>query len=421
MSEFIVYYKQKNQVYITYDYQTGQTDTVPVLPRECNKFEIVKGFEPTFEGLRLYSKALKEANDEIQKSKILPFSYDIFDNKIRNKKTKTTSNMWRSSATATLSFFKRMTPKNTYAMLEDLTTEESQLTELSVKSDIFYAKSKTTLEDAHSYDFRMCYPSLLASTKFFFPKSPGKYIDFTSIDVNITDLKPQYGYYHCQIIIKSLNCRKVFVFNPDNWYTHYDLIIAMKLKKQYGGIELNPLGKAYIYADDDLVCGNDIFGFWYSHLKLLKDVCPKNILVKQLSSSLWGYLAQSNAFKCLEEEAEELNLTTTMDPEKGDYHIRDYVETCDPANNYYMLLDLTKKFQKYPFRVKNFITGFSRLTMCSVLFTELEFVYKIIVDGFLLSKPFKDAKKYKNLIYEPHKSGHVTITDMCKTIYHAQT
>ena len=416
MSEFIVYHRQRNNVYITYDYQTGQQDTIPVLPRECNKFEIYKGFEGTFEGLKLYAEALYKANLEIKNSKLLPFRLDIFDNKIKNKKTKTTTNMWRCSGTATFSFFKRMTPAQNYSMLEDLTAEEYKLTELCVKSDIFYANSGTTLEDSHSYDFRMCYPAIFANKKFFFPKSPGNYIDFTSIDT--TNLKPQYGYYHCVITIESADCRKVFVFNKENWYTHYDITIALKLKKQYGGVEIEPLGKAYIYADDNLVCGNDIFGFWYSHLKLLKNKFPKNILVKILSSSLWGYLCQANTFKCLEDEAEELNLTTTMGPAKGDYHIDDYVETQDPAFNHYKLLDLRGRYQKHNFRIKNFITGFSRLQMCSVLFTELEFVHKIIVDGFLLSKPFKDARKYKNLIYEPHKSGHVTIKNMHKIIYH---
>jgi hypothetical protein len=84
----------------------------------------------------------------------------------------------------------------------------------------------------------MYYPSILANEKFFFPSKPGHYIEFNTIDTS--DLNVPYGYYHCKIVIDDANSQKVFMFSKSNWYTHYDLIIALKLKKQYGGVTIKP-------------------------------------------------------------------------------------------------------------------------------------------------------------------------------------
>jgi hypothetical protein len=290
-SDFITYFKSSDNEYITYDNETGQYETMERLTKECNKFEILnKKFTLDNEGLKLYAGALVKANDEIKNSKLLPFKYCIFDNEIRNKKTKVTSTIYRSSATMALTFFKRLTPKSTYAMLDPLTPDEVKLSNLCINTGIYHCSKDIEIENAFSYDYRLYYPSLLASENFFFPCKPGHYIEFTDIDM--TNLKIDYGYYHCQIAIKNENCKKVFMFNKNNYYTHYDLLIALKLHKQYGSVEITPLGK----AEDELVCGHDIFNY----VKLLKEKFPKNIIVKLLSSSLWGYLVQENTFKCYE-------------------------------------------------------------------------------------------------------------------------
>ena len=419
MSEFITYYNTVDSEYNTYDFQTGQYEIVSVLPRECNKFEMLtKKYEANQEGLKLYANALYKANEEIKKTKILPFKYDIFDDKVKlkvkpiyqrgkniKKQTRVCTHMWRCSATMALSLFKRLTPSRVYSMLEQLNADEIELTALAPKSTVMYASKEVELENAHSYDFRMYYPSLMASDKFFFPTCPGEYIDFPILNLNL-----QYGYYNCEITISNSDVRKIFVFSKAHWYTHYAIIMALKLKKQYNCVEIKPLGKAYIYTEDKLVCGNQIFGHWYSHLKMLKEKFPKNIIIKAVSSSLWGYLVESNVFKCGEIEAEEkYKMTTTMDPNKGDYHIHNYVETRDPAFNHYKLLDLSKYVQKHPFRIKNFITGMARLDMCKTLFCNLHKLHRLMVDGFILDGPFNDIRKYKTLLLEPEKSGHLTI------------
>jgi hypothetical protein len=376
-----------------------------------------KKFDLSNAGLKAYAEALIIANEEIKTSKLLPFKYDIFNNKIRNKKSKTTSIVWRSSAIMALSLFRRLTPKSTYSMLQDLDPVEVELSDLCINTGIYHCSKKgTELQNSFSYDFRLFYPSLMASEKFFFPYRPGQYIEFDNIDM--TNLNIEYGYYNCKIVIKNKNCLKVFMLNKNNWYTHFDLIIAMKLHKQYGDIKIIPLGKAYIYTEDDLICGNDIFNYWFSHIKLLKNKYPKNIIVKMVSSSLWGYLVQANTFICSETEAEKLRLTTTLDKKKGTHYISKYVITKNEKNNYYKLLDLERPMLKNNFRLKSFITGFARLEMCKTLFVDLDGVHRIVIDGFIMDGPFKTAKRHKTLLLEPEKCGHITINNIRDVVFH---
>jgi len=417
LEDFLTYFKDSDNEYQTYDNETGQYETMVRLPDDCNRFEILnKKFELSNAGLKEYAEALITANEEIKTSKLLPFKYDIFNNKIRNKKSKTTSIVWRSSAIMALSLFRRLTPKSTYQMLQPLVPDEVKLSDMCVNSGLFYASKDIELKNAYSYDYRMFYPSILANEKFFFPSKPGHHIVFNTIDM--TDLNVSYGYYNCKIIIDNTNCLKVFMPNKNNYYTHYDLIIALKLKKQYGGVTIKPLGKAYIYEEDDLINSNEIFGYWYSHLKLLKAKFPKNIIVKMLSSSLWGYLVQSNYFRVPEDEAEKMKLTTTFDKAKGTHYIYDYVITKNPKNNYYKLLDLTRPMLKNNFRIKSFITGFARLEMCKTLFVDLDRVHRIVIDGFIIDGPFKTAKRHKTLLLEPEKCGHVTINNIRDVVFH---
>jgi hypothetical protein len=64
---------------------------------------------------------------------------------------------------------------------------------------------------------------------------------------------------------------------------------------------------------------------------------------------------------------------------------------------------------KHNFRLKSFITGFARLEMVKTLFVDIPRVHKIVIDGFILDGEFKTANRYKTLIHEPEKCGHVTI------------
>jgi hypothetical protein len=415
---FITYYKLDDETYKTYDYQTDEYETINKLPTEYNKFELLaKKFKANEEGLKLYAQALVSANLEISQSKVLPFKYDLFDSVNHNKQTKENiAHYYKTSATMPLSFFKRMVPKkNNWDMLEDVLPEEMLLSDSCFNSGIFYATKDIEIINCFSYDFAMYYPRLLCHEKFYFPIKPGSYKDF--LELNQTNFKNiAYGYYNCKITVKNSNCKKVFMHSADNWYTHYDLIIACKLKKQYGDITIEPLGKAYIYEEDDLIQGFDIFGNWYGHLKMLKNKCPKNIIVKLLSSSLWGYLVQSNTFRLPELEAEKLDLTTTYDKKKGSHYIHEYVTGI--KRNYYKLQDLERPLLKYNFRLKSFITGFARLEMVQTLFTDLHRVHRIVLDGFLLDGEFTTAKKYKTLVKEDDKCGHVTVHNVKKVIFH---
>lgn len=400
---FITCYKHTNGGYETYNIDTEEYDTLTTFPRECNMFELlnIKIEEPTKKQIRKaikeYAYTLQESNKRIKESKILPFKFDIFTN--------SSSDYYQTSHLITTSTYFRLTHKDAYETLEQPTLEEFEISELCKKSGLIYGNNDTTLDFGYSYDHRMFYPRLMACKKFYFPRTHGKMYKFSKLTFGINTIK--FGYYKCNIVITNPLVKKGIALNDNNWYTHFDLIAAMKLEKYYGGIEIIPLGRAYLYEDDQLVNGEDVFGAWYGYMIKLKEKFPKCALIKSMTSMLWGKLTHANTFKCNEKKAMELL-------EDDNYKI---VSHHEPHNNikgkssssYFILRDKTKQIQKYAFNIKCWITGYARLEMVRVLLPDLDKIERIMVDGFIMNTRFKDIKKYKTLLYEKDKSGKMYI------------
>ncbi len=408
----IVYYKKSNGQFCVYE-GAGIYKTVAKLERNINKFELSPGFvvddnetkksfnaDQRFDnGLMSFDlKLCDDRNNMINNECKMTKKYDIFTSK---------KGYYKTSNNITLDFFRKCVRYDRYKNFQPITFEESMLQDLTYNSGILYGNIGTH-DNVHSYDYTMFYPSLLCDKDFKIPVSEGSYIEFN--DVSYDDIKTlAFGYYHCHIEINNDLVNKVFMQKRDdsqnytNWHTHYDLILALKLQKCHEGINIRPLGKAYVYTD--LVSGVSIFNDWYQQLVKMKKDLPGNIIVKKLSSSLWGYLTQSNKFNCQEDEAEKkYELTTQLDESNKHYIINYHV--VDNGKSYYELLDLNKPLQKYNFRLKSFITAFGRYKMTMCLYRDLDKVQRIVTDGFMITGEFYNFNKHKTLKYESDKCGH---------------
>jgi hypothetical protein len=149
-------------------------------------------------------------------------------------------------------------------------------------------------------------------------------------------------------------------------------------------MELNQTihNNAYIYKLDNQTSGNKIFDRWYNTILVLKKEYPKNILIKMMSSSLWGHLQISNIKYLPEEEAEKLDIGMNG---TEDYHIVNYVYKED-GKSYYKLRD-NKKPYKYNIRLKPFITAMGRIKTAKVALMNLDKVIRIHTDGVVFSEP----------------------------------
>lgn len=396
MDSLIVYYQKSDMKYMTYDYYTGEYKILNKIPTNKNSFPMSKKYETTADGLYYFAEDLVECSDKINESKILPFNYSVYSHKRKCK----------AGAIETLLMFKRLTPKCRYEDFENLTIDEITLQD-ECKVGLYYAEN-IELKDAYSYYFRMFYPYLLASDKFKFPTSEGEWIDFDKMTYTVNNIP--YGFYNCEILCKNENFNKVFSYNKKCWYTHYDLQIALKLQKKCN-VKIKLLGDAYIYDESTLSTGKQVFGRWYMYLSQLKTALPKNILIKILTSSIWGYLVQYNTFIIHEDKTTDYNLSLDIKNTEADYIIID--EQVKKDGVYYRLLEQGKRLQKYNFRLKAFITSYSRLFMCKALYQQLDHVKRVIVDGFVLDRPFADLKRYRDILkYEADKSGHIEIENV---------
>jgi hypothetical protein len=136
------------------------------------------------------------------------------------------------------------------------------------------------------YDIISMYPSLEKNSKVLFPIKRGC---FQFITPEIFDQLTfyQYGIYKCEIAYDKAK-EKLFKWNFDGYYTHFDLNLAKLLNLL---VKINETGpNALIYTRDKLISGNTLFGKYVDLIFPLKE---QGLLdAKILLNKLWGLLCQ---------------------------------------------------------------------------------------------------------------------------------
>jgi len=138
--------------------------------------------------------------------------------------------------------------------------------------------------NALSVDYSNNYTSLLSDDNLIIPIHPPEYKQFVSTEL-------RFGIYNCYISIPEDSKIEIydllFLFNKNDWYTHFDVNYAYEL-----GLNVEFLSDyAYIYDENQCVYSKDVFGSFFDKVSKIRKQFPKNKIVKTLSSSLHGYIS----------------------------------------------------------------------------------------------------------------------------------
>ena len=155
----------------------------------------------------------------------------------------------------------------------------------------------------HVYDINSRYPHIMQKSIHHFPIKEGTWRNIEKIED-----KPEYGIYRCIITKTDDKPYKFFVFNKKNYYTHLDVIVALK----YGlSVDLICDGEPNFlyYSKDCLIAGSYLFGKYVKTLYELKTEKVRG--AKLLLNILWGALTETNTYKQVHQLTDTIDLTNT--------------------------------------------------------------------------------------------------------------
>ena len=314
-------------------------------------------------------------------------------------------------------------------------------------------KEEYDKKDCYLYDINSAYPACLLSKKFYFPYKRGEFIKIdekyfnqkvknTAEDAAKAASKPkgedkgkdklQYGIYKCKISYenKELNPIErtrisIFKFNENNYYTHYDLIVAYKL-----GLNIKLINdkiNALVYSNDNIniennkLCLSPVqFRRIISSLYELKDE-THNKFIKQMLNQIWGLLSSHNKG---DGKKNKIYINKDEEDEEIEIEQNEYIENINDKDDYY---ELTKynydKITLYRYyRLKPFILSFQRYNMFKV-YEYLDENYMINcfnTDSIGINKELTEEEFnkfnewYKKLIDCDYKDNYTTLGEFKK-------
>ena len=360
------------------------------------RYFMQKGYECDDEGLRKYSEDFFMMCDQIKNNDVFHFDYLKF-----NSHESATVNMFKKLC------YGRWDDKNEN-MIDNI---EYNWIESCNKFGLLYCE-KGLYKNAHAYDFVAQYPSIQADKNFEIPSKKGKELTITELIRD--DL--QIGFYKVKIISNDLRFKKCFAFSSNNVYTHIDLLFAYycRDKLEYDiTIDLIICEKnCYIYgkgAKDGIIRSSHIFHEWFRHLSSLKTKFPKNKLVKNLMSSLWGRLVQFNRKFMTEEQAEEEDIDMSLDYNINHrYFVRNITQS--KGEDLLELIDSQLPYRYNLGRIKPFLLAKSRSLTGSICNKYINDVVRVCVDNITFKKEHDDViyeKGTYKLIKEDKLCGKV--------------
>jgi hypothetical protein len=148
--------------------------------------------------------------------------------------------------------------------------------------------------------------------------------------------------------------------------------------------------------EDGITKGSNIFGKWFRYMIQLKEIKECKLLVKLITSSLWGRLAEFNRlFKTDEEIAEEkLDVSLKYDP-SSKYYIRS-VKTNRKGDDLCELINSKKPYHFNIARIKPFLLAKSREMTGKVAIKYIDDVVRICTDNVTFSQSHDDVVFQKN-------------------------
>lgn len=390
-----VYYKLSTNSFRIYDGETIFNNKF--IPADCSVFYMPtkNNYEADDNSLIKYYKDIKNASEEIKASN----EYKDFDY-ISPFIMKDGSFYNRSHCRNIKTMFSMKASKD-WNKHEVINIIEASWFEKSYNAGLQYIEPGEY--KCYGYDFNKFYPRILGDKRFSdfqIPIKQGKEYILKELPAEL-----QFGFYRINIICENPNFKKVFSFSKSNVYTHYSVKFLYELNKKHSfNIDFQLIQdnspNAYLYDNENIIYSKDIFNNWFRCIINLKKKYPKNILVKFISSSLWGYLSTKKTL-CIEED--EINNYNCSFDNDADYKIIDIV-TNEDGSEYYKLLDINNPYQ-YNIRLKPFITSYGRNKTARVALRMIENVIRIHTDGVCFNK--QADFKCENLLPEDKTTGNI--------------
>jgi hypothetical protein len=394
-SKFIVFYETDDEKYnVIYSNDDKEVHLIEKLPdtKDYKQFFMLKsaGHKSTPDGLRLFYNDFVRWNTELKKNDVWDFDYSYYYN----------------HNVAVMEFFKLLSKK---IELQDIDVVESRWMEQSYNSGLMTCV-EGQYKDAYAYDFSFNYPNILGSNDFKFPVKTGVEIKLKKIPDIITNI--QYGFYRVKIQCDNPNFRKIFAFSKHNVYTHSSLRFARKHQHTFNvKIELICDGQPnlYSYKPASMITGDEIFGRWLKKLNELKELFPKNKLIKHLASTLWGNLSKKIIYHRTERQVIDDKLL-----DNNEFDIID--EKVDRKSGEHIYYELIKFSHLYAtnYRLKPFLTAYSRNKIGDVILQDVDNCVRVQTDGVIMLKPLKEIPYL--LKVDDKYSGDIKIVNVNKII-----
>jgi hypothetical protein len=334
------------------------------------------GYDPIEEGLKKFAKDFFIAVNLLKDNDVFKFDYLKY----------------RSHESASVEMFKKLC-HGKFEDMDEIDSIEYQWIESCNNSALRFCKAGKY--DCYGYDYSSQYPAILACEGFEIPTKRGQQKTITDIDFS----KLEVGFYKVKVISNDERFKKVFAFSKSNVYTHTSLMFAnaCKIKEGYDvNMELiKEENNCYIYGKhkkDNVTKGSIIFGKWFKYLFDLKETFPDcKVIIKLITSSLWGRLAEHNKlFKTFEEIVEEnLDVSLEYDPNHK-YYIRNTTQN-KRGDDLCEIVNCKKPYHFNIARVKPFLLSKSREMIGKVAIKYIDDVVRIHTDNVTFNRQHDDV------------------------------
>jgi hypothetical protein len=333
------------------DHMSHKTDYI-LVTKSNDKFK--KTFEQDYEDF------IKDANILLEKSNGIINMYKTGNDKI------TALNLFDYTT-------KHISP-------DDIEQAEANWINLASSGALIYAEPYEG--QGYDYDVKSQYPSIQKSGMLF----PVKKGEFLKIE-KLPDDFFKYGVYRARIYkSEDKNINKLFRFNFDDYYTHFDLTTAKQLNLKIELI-LDDQPNFLYYERKNCLTGNEIFGPYINLLFELKQLKLTD-RTKSILNILWGALSEKKLIKKVVSD-DEYEI-----PEDDQLHSILRL----PNGSYFVKHQNTIKQYKSPFaRICPFIVSKGRANIAKIMEPYKDTIVKIHTDGGTFTEQPKDIKTGTNL------------------------
>ena len=337
----------------------------------------------------------KKELDDYYKRQLIQFSQDFqkFNDELKyNGFLRIDYTKYYCDSLAITSTFKRLCPK--VGLLKPVDMSEYAWINNCNRGGLVYFNDneKNSVKQCYGYDFQKFYPFCMTKVKI--PLCSGE----PQILEQLPEKKLHFGYYRLYVRCENEKIKRVFSFSTNNIYTNYSLHHLRFLQKETSlkiefGLIQDGKPNAYLYRDEDLISGQDLFGNWYEKLTTIEDrLKTKNLLLKHLMSRLWGCLISSNKRYLNGDEFAKENIPMS--------HVLKHTchgEPLDPKETFTftVLSDPSNVFKHGGVgRLGNFLIEYCRCYIGTFIAKRcLDSIIKIQTDGFVTTERVKYNKK----------------------------